>query len=88
MPLPSYDVWAAEMTTDPDPDQNEEPEGPWEVTARWLFDLDVYNEWMNEEDYLVVDDEGNVCIHPSPLYLVRSFNTLVEVFQGKWMPSI
>ena len=76
------------MTTDPDPDQNEEPEGPWEVTARWLFDLDVYNEWMNEEDYLVVDDEGNVCIHPSSLYLVRSFNILVEVFQGKWMPSI
>ena len=50
------------MTTDPDPDQSEEPDGPWEVTARWLFDLDVYNEWMNEEDYLVVDDEGNVCI--------------------------
>ena len=48
------------MTTDSDPEQNEEPEGPWEVTARWLFDLDVYNEWMNEEDYLVSDDEGNV----------------------------
>ncbi|CAD5122760.1 DgyrCDS11168 [Dimorphilus gyrociliatus] len=25
----------------------------WEVSADWLLDLDEYNEWMNEEDYLV-----------------------------------
>ena len=46
------------MTTEMDPDPREEPEdgGAWEVTARWLFDLDVYNEWMNEEDYLAEDN--------------------------------
>ena len=27
-----------------------------QVTARWLLDLEEFNEWMNEEDYLV-DDE-------------------------------
>ena len=48
------------MTTDADPEQNEDPEGPYEVSARWLFDLDMYNEWMNEEDYMVIDDEGTV----------------------------
>ncbi len=45
---------------DAEPSDAADPEGPWEVTARWLFDLDVYNEWMNEEDYLVSDDEVNV----------------------------
>lgn len=28
------------------------------MTARWLLDLEEYNEWMNEEDYLV---EEEVC---------------------------
>ena len=23
----------------------------WWVSSRWLMDSDVYNEWMNEEDY-------------------------------------
>ena len=24
-----------------------------QIDARWLIDLDKYNEWLNEEDYLV-----------------------------------
>jgi len=27
------------------------------VNALWLLDLEEFNEWMNEEDYLVDDDE-------------------------------
>ena len=23
----------------------------WWVSSRWLMDSDLYNEWMNEEDY-------------------------------------
>lgn len=28
------------------------------MTARWLLDLEEYNEWMNEEDYIA---EEEVC---------------------------
>ncbi|CAB1320646.1 unnamed protein product [Coregonus sp. 'balchen'] len=28
---------------------------PWRVHAGWVLDTEVYNEWMNEEDYLVDD---------------------------------
>ena len=27
-----------------------------QLHARWLFDLEEFNEWMNEEDYLMGDD--------------------------------
>jgi len=30
------------------------------VNARWLTDLDVFNEWMNEEDYELADADGSV----------------------------
>jgi len=30
------------------------------VNALWLLDLEEFNEWMNEEDYLVDDEE--VCV--------------------------
>ncbi len=63
------------MTTEMDPDPREEPEdgGAWEVTARWLFDLDSYNEWMNEEDYLA---EDNVSF--------KGKNYFVLCFMGIW----
>lgn len=31
---------------------------PFQVHAGWVLDTDVFNEWMNEEDYCV--DERNV----------------------------
>lgn len=31
----------------------------WEVTANWLIDTELYNEWMNQEDY-EVDTEQTV----------------------------
>lgn len=30
------------------------------MNARWLTDLDVFNEWMNEEDYELTDADGSV----------------------------
>ena len=27
-----------------------------QVTAQWLLDLEKFNEWMSEEDYMVDDD--------------------------------
>ena len=30
------------------------------MNARWLTDLDVFNEWMNEEDYELTDTDGTV----------------------------
>lgn len=36
------------------------------VNARWLTDLDTFNEWMNEEDYEVTDAQGS--------QLVREFS--------------
>ena len=31
-----------------------------QVNARWLTDIDVFNEWMNEEDYELADADGSV----------------------------
>lgn len=31
------------------------------MNALWLLDLEEFNEWMNEEDYLVDDDEVRAC---------------------------
>ncbi|KAG7281364.1 hypothetical protein CRUP_023515 [Coryphaenoides rupestris] len=38
-----------------DKEVEEQPhqERPWRVHARWVLDTDVFNEWMNEEDYHV-----------------------------------
>ena len=27
-----------------------------QVNALWLLDLEEYNEWMNEEDYMIEDE--------------------------------
>ncbi|XP_015182601.1 PREDICTED: SWI/SNF complex subunit SMARCC2 isoform X2 [Polistes dominula] len=34
----------------------------YKVSATWALDLDLYNEWMNEEDY-EVDDSGQKKVH-------------------------
>ncbi|KAJ6224944.1 hypothetical protein RDWZM_003489 [Blomia tropicalis] len=46
----SYDNWIT-VDSDIDTEPAIEREGPFEVTANWLLDLDEYNEWMNEDDY-------------------------------------
>ena len=37
------------------------------MNALWLLDLEEFNEWMNEEDYLVDDDEVCSCFFLYPL---------------------
>ncbi|PVD36056.1 hypothetical protein C0Q70_03026 [Pomacea canaliculata] len=54
----SYDTWVTDVVLDYniEPPVPKQRDGPWEVSARWLLDLEEFNEWMTEEDYLV-DDE-------------------------------
>ena len=33
-----------------------------QVTARWLLDLEEYNEWMNEEDYIAEEEVGDAIL--------------------------
>eukprot|EP00011_Vannellida_sp_DIVA3-517-6-12_P005024 CAMPEP_0114609804 /NCGR_PEP_ID=MMETSP0168-20121206/3274_1 /TAXON_ID=95228 ORGANISM="Vannella sp., Strain DIVA3 517/6/12" /NCGR_SAMPLE_ID=MMETSP0168 /ASSEMBLY_ACC=CAM_ASM_000044 /LENGTH=834 /DNA_ID=CAMNT_0001820727 /DNA_START=82 /DNA_END=2583 /DNA_ORIENTATION=+ len=49
----SYDTWLT--TNDVEgtaPPPKPPPTGVQTVTAKWLKDLNVFNEWMNEQDYL------------------------------------
>jgi len=52
----SYDTWLPATEVEGEPPEEEQHQGPWKVHARWLDDLEVYNEWMNEIDY-EVDEE-------------------------------
>ncbi|XP_052253841.1 SWI/SNF complex subunit SMARCC2-like isoform X1 [Dreissena polymorpha] len=55
----SYDTWMPDLGCEQEPEPAWSQSGAWEVTARWLLDLEEYNEWMNEEDYLA---EEEVCL--------------------------
>eukprot|EP00002_Diphylleia_rotans_P040120 TRINITY_DN9453_c0_g1_i1.p1 TRINITY_DN9453_c0_g1~~TRINITY_DN9453_c0_g1_i1.p1 ORF type:complete len:1018 (+),score=223.35 TRINITY_DN9453_c0_g1_i1:86-3139(+) len=50
----SYDEWLpiSEVEGD-DPEPIENRSGAWVVGMRWITDLSIFNEWMNEEDYLI-----------------------------------
>lgn len=52
----SYDAWISDVEIEQDPEIPPLPEGAWHVHARWLLDLEEFNEWLNEEDYLFVPD--------------------------------
>lgn len=52
----SYDTWVPGAEIDQEPDSPEAVDGPYEVNARWLLDLDEFNEWMNVDDYEVEMD--------------------------------
>ncbi len=57
----SYDTWlpATEVQGEqPDPDPPHL--GVWRVSPRYLTDLEMYNEWMNELDYEIEDEEAEV----------------------------
>ncbi|ELU01612.1 hypothetical protein CAPTEDRAFT_182223 [Capitella teleta] len=53
----SYDLWLPDMEVDADVEPPVEPDGPWHVDAFFLLDLEEYNEWMNEEDYLTIEED-------------------------------
>uniref|UniRef100_A0A3B5B7Y3 SWI/SNF complex subunit SMARCC1-like n=1 Tax=Stegastes partitus TaxID=144197 RepID=A0A3B5B7Y3_9TELE len=54
----SYDSWLSSGDVEGEVEELPHPERPWRVHAGWVLDTDVFNEWMNEEDYCV--DERNV----------------------------
>jgi len=56
----SYDSWipTAECDQEPEPTPPARTK-PWIINGRWLFDLDHYNEWMNEEDYEIESNDGS-----------------------------
>lgn len=41
------------------------------MNARWLTDLDVFNEWMNEEDYELADTDGSVSFDLFFVFLLK-----------------
>uniref|UniRef100_A0A915JD80 SWI/SNF complex subunit SMARCC2 n=1 Tax=Romanomermis culicivorax TaxID=13658 RepID=A0A915JD80_ROMCU len=49
----SYDNWLHSTTYDQEIEPAPNPPAQWRVDARWVLDMDDYNEWMNEEDYML-----------------------------------
>ncbi|KAA8585949.1 hypothetical protein FQN60_007518 [Etheostoma spectabile] len=56
----SYDSWLSSSDVEGEVEEPPHSEKPWRVHACWVLDTDVFNEWMNEEDYCV--NERNVPI--------------------------
>ncbi|XP_075900019.1 SWI/SNF complex subunit SMARCC1b [Nelusetta ayraudi] len=54
----SYDSWLSSSDVEGEIEEPPHAEKSWRVHAGWVLDTDVFNEWMNEEDYCV--DERNV----------------------------
>uniref|UniRef100_A0A8C9ZLW7 SWI/SNF related BAF chromatin remodeling complex subunit C2 n=1 Tax=Sander lucioperca TaxID=283035 RepID=A0A8C9ZLW7_SANLU len=48
-----YDTWIPASEIEAAVEDPPSPEKPRKVHAKWILDLDQYNEWMNEEDYEV-----------------------------------
>ncbi|KAM9738158.1 SWI/SNF complex subunit SMARCC1b [Menidia menidia] len=49
----SYDSWLSTSDIEGEVEELPHIERPWRVHAGWVLDTDVFNEWMNEEDYCV-----------------------------------
>nr|XP_046239890.1 SWI/SNF complex subunit SMARCC2 isoform X2 [Scatophagus argus] len=49
----SYDTWIPASEIEAAVEDPPSPEKPRKVHAKWILDLDQYNEWMNDEDYEV-----------------------------------
>uniref|UniRef100_A0A8C6XCP8 SWI/SNF related BAF chromatin remodeling complex subunit C1 n=1 Tax=Naja naja TaxID=35670 RepID=A0A8C6XCP8_NAJNA len=56
----SYDTWVHVSEVEAEIEEPPIPEKPWKVHARWILDMDVFNEWMNEEDYEVDENKKPV----------------------------
>ncbi|CAG5119364.1 unnamed protein product, partial [Candidula unifasciata] len=54
----SYDSWVTDVNIDYDFDTGHPPP-TWKVSVLWLLDLEEFNEWMNEDDYLIEDETGS-----------------------------
>ncbi|XP_028653939.1 SWI/SNF complex subunit SMARCC2 [Erpetoichthys calabaricus] len=51
----SYDTWIPASEVEAAVEDAPNPERPRKVHAKWILDLDTFNEWMTEEDYEVSD---------------------------------
>ncbi|XP_028316401.1 SWI/SNF complex subunit SMARCC1b [Gouania willdenowi] len=56
----SYDSWLPSGEVEGEVEELPHVEKPWRVHAGWVLDSDIFNEWMNEEDYCVT--ERNVTV--------------------------
>ncbi|KAM8990452.1 SWI/SNF complex subunit SMARCC2 isoform 1-T1 [Ara ararauna] len=54
----SYDTWIPASEIEASVEDAPSPEKPRKVHAKWILDTDTFNEWMNEEDYEVMDEKG------------------------------
>ncbi|XP_050420804.1 SWI/SNF complex subunit SMARCC2 isoform X2 [Adelges cooleyi] len=82
----SYDSWVnVDLPVDP-PETlySNQHTTPWRVTASWVLDLDVHNEWMNEEDY-EVDETGKKTAHKLRLSVEDLMSN--DISSGKKKPK-
>ncbi|KAM3935176.1 SWI/SNF complex subunit SMARCC2 isoform 7-T7 [Leptodactylus fuscus] len=56
----SYDTWIPASEVEAPVEDAPTPEKPRKVHAKWILDTDLFNEWMNEEDYEVNDERSTV----------------------------
>ncbi|XP_044143861.1 SWI/SNF complex subunit SMARCC2 isoform X2 [Bufo gargarizans] len=56
----SYDTWIPSSEVEAPVEDAPTPEKPRKVHAKWILDTDLFNEWMNEEDYEVIDERSTV----------------------------
>lgn len=64
----SYDTWLTVADiTGPPPSPMPNYSGKWKVTSKWLFDLEKFNEYMNENDY-----------NPSSKFIPKQYRISVE----------
>ncbi|KAG9491489.1 hypothetical protein GDO78_000149 [Eleutherodactylus coqui] len=56
----SYDTWIPASEVEAPVEDAPTPEKPRKVHAKWVLDTDLFNEWMNEEDYEVNDERSPV----------------------------
>ncbi|XP_069826134.1 SWI/SNF complex subunit SMARCC2 isoform X3 [Dendropsophus ebraccatus] len=54
----SYDTWIPASEVEAPVEDAPTPEKPRKVHAKWILDTDLFNEWMNEEDYEVTDERS------------------------------
>lgn len=81
----SFDTWNSADSVGLDSMSLDSPSPrsePWRVTYTWIYDTDVYNEWMSEEDY-EVDDTGKKKIHPRLMSVEDLMNSSEEANSKK-----
>ncbi|XP_077599100.1 SWI/SNF complex subunit SMARCC1b isoform X1 [Stigmatopora nigra] len=82
----SYDSWLPSSEVDGDVEELPHVEKPWKVHAGYILDTDVFNEWMNEEDYYV--NEENLPVVLRRRIQLREDQVRVFCSLFAWRPSL